>query len=307
MAQGHDHDYDIIRYTDPALPLAWETDKALRCGETTLLTPRWHEQLELKLILAGSAEIGCGPRVFVAQAGDIVIINSCELHSIRPLEEGVRYHQLILTPGALYNDALAAQLAAVMDGRLLFCDHIREDAVCRQLFCAVVAELTGGDAGCRNNDPGAAGAAGNSRALAATGWLSLLLARLMTRHIADVSAAAQQRDVRRWAKTLEPALQHIGAGYAGPLRLEELAALCDVSLYHFCRIFKLVTGKTAIAFINELRINRAQLLLRSTDLPVASIAEAVGFEDCSYFCRCFKRIKGVTPGSCRPAAESKTI
>ena len=47
--------------------------------------------------------------------------------------------------------------------------------------------------------------------------------------------------------------------------------------------------------VNDLRLNHAKEYLRATDEPVARIAEAVGFENASYFIRRFKRHEGVTP------------
>ncbi|MGH2671523.1 MAG: helix-turn-helix domain-containing protein [Actinomycetota bacterium] len=55
-------------------------------------------------------------------------------------------------------------------------------------------------------------------------------------------------------------------------------------------------GETITDHIHRLRIDRARMLLRSTDRPVARIAAEVGFGDERYFRRIFKRRVGLTPG-----------
>ena len=68
---------------------------------------------------------------------------------------------------------------------------------------------------------------------------------------------------------------------------------------HFCRFFKAATGKTALEYINEYRVDRAQVLLEKTSMSLSEIAESVGFDDLNYFCRLYKRIKGTSPGKHR--------
>jgi AraC family transcriptional regulator len=79
------------------------------------------------------------------------------------------------------------------------------------------------------------------------------------------------------------------------ISLEELAAVVNVSRFHFSRLFKRSIGSTAIAFVEQCRIRRAQSLITDTDLPLAEIALAVGFADQSHFTRRFHRHVGCTP------------
>jgi len=79
------------------------------------------------------------------------------------------------------------------------------------------------------------------------------------------------------------------------ISLEELAALVNVSRFHFSRLFKCSIGSTAISFVEQCRIRRAQSLITDTDLPLAEIALMVGFADQSHFTRRFHRHVGCTP------------
>ncbi len=79
------------------------------------------------------------------------------------------------------------------------------------------------------------------------------------------------------------------------ISLEDLASVVNVSRFHFSRLFKRSTGSTAISFVEQCRIRRAQSLIIDTDMPLAEIALAVGFVDQSHFTRRFHRHVGCTP------------
>jgi AraC family transcriptional regulator len=81
----------------------------------------------------------------------------------------------------------------------------------------------------------------------------------------------------------------------GSIALSDLAAVANVSKFHFCRLFKQRTGMTPMAFVEQLRIERARQLIRDTTLALAEVALLTGFADQSHFTRRFRRRVGVTP------------
>lgn len=83
------------------------------------------------------------------------------------------------------------------------------------------------------------------------------------------------------------------------ITLDETAAVANLSKEAFCRFFKLRTRKTFTQYLQQLRVNESQKLLQETDLGIAEIAFKVGFENLSYFNRCFKSSTGLTPNTWR--------
>jgi len=81
------------------------------------------------------------------------------------------------------------------------------------------------------------------------------------------------------------------------ITLAELAGVVNVSRFHFTRLFKRSTGFTAIKFVEQCRIRRAQALISETDLPLVDIALITGFADQSHFTRRFHRQVGCTPAA----------
>jgi AraC family transcriptional regulator len=79
------------------------------------------------------------------------------------------------------------------------------------------------------------------------------------------------------------------------LKLEKIAAIAQLSPYHFLRLFKQSMGVTPHQYILQCRIEKAKFLLQQSQLSITEIANQVGFCDQSHLTRCFKQSLGVTP------------
>ena len=65
------------------------------------------------------------------------------------------------------------------------------------------------------------------------------------------------------------------------------------------RRFKIATGSSLIARLQDLRVEEAKRLLEASAMPVDEISFDVGYEDASFFRRLFKRRTGLTPSQYR--------
>lgn len=78
------------------------------------------------------------------------------------------------------------------------------------------------------------------------------------------------------------------------------AASCvNLSYSHFRKIFKENIDDSFVDYVNNIRVKEAKKLLEGSDLTVEKIAEKVGFNNYQTFSRVFKKVEGITPGSCR--------
>lgn len=102
------------------------------------------------------------------------------------------------------------------------------------------------------------------------------------------------------SKSITPALKLIERRYSDSgLGVDELAASCNYSRYHFTRLFHSATGASPQALLIKTRLQHALRLLTNSELPAKQIAIQCGINDYSYFCLLFKRNYGLTPGSIR--------
>jgi AraC family transcriptional regulator, activator of mtrCDE len=87
----------------------------------------------------------------------------------------------------------------------------------------------------------------------------------------------------------------------GAHTVDSLARAAHLSRSAFAERFTTVIGRTPIAFVREVRMQRAAELLRTTRLDVATVAHRVGFSSRSHFSRSFRESFGVPPSAHRAA------
>jgi AraC-like DNA-binding protein len=94
---------------------------------------------------------------------------------------------------------------------------------------------------------------------------------------------------------LRRARDHADRCYADPLDVESLAAVAGLSKFHFLRLFKATYGLTPGEYLSQRRIERAQDLLRATNLTVTEVCHAVGFTSLGSFSSRFRAVVGESP------------
>jgi AraC-like DNA-binding protein len=110
------------------------------------------------------------------------------------------------------------------------------------------------------------------------------------------------------ARHLLRARDLVDARYADPrLDVPALARRAHVSTAHFSRCFKETFGETPHQYLQTRRIERAQDLLRLTDLTVSEICLAVGYTSLGSFSATFKRTVGMAPTAWREKAREEAL
>lgn len=113
-------------------------------------------------------------------------------------------------------------------------------------------------------------------------WLLSLFLRNISK---DSSSSAQ------WSKLIS----YISNNYT-TATLENAAEFMNLSVSHFCRIFKRDFNTTFYQYLTSVRIHRAKLLLSTTDMTVNEIADAVGYANgYCHFYQAFKKHEEMTP------------
>jgi AraC-like DNA-binding protein len=100
---------------------------------------------------------------------------------------------------------------------------------------------------------------------------------------------------------LAGAITHLETHFSGPVELDDLAEMAHMSKRSFLRTFRAATGQSPIAYLIQIRVNRAAERLRITDEAITDVAFNVGFQDSNYFTRQFRQVMGVTPRAYRAA------
>ncbi|MBR1410992.1 MAG: helix-turn-helix transcriptional regulator [Prevotella sp.] len=113
---------------------------------------------------------------------------------------------------------------------------------------------------------------------------------LMSRFLKVAVSKVDVKDDR-----IHQTLAYIRRHLEGRLDIGELAEKACMSKDHFIRIFKHATGETPNAYITKRKLEKAELILVTTDLSIKAIANLLAYDDYSYFNRLFKKHTGFTP------------
>jgi len=124
--------------------------------------------------------------------------------------------------------------------------------------------------------------------------IAIDLARYLTdadRHAVQTGGGLAPRHLRRvYSRMEEP-------GTAPSV--DELAALCGLSRYHFMRAFKQSVGESPAAYARRIVMKKARNLLASSDRPLGEIAAQLGYCSTSAFSAAFRRTCGRSPSAWR--------
>ena len=96
-------------------------------------------------------------------------------------------------------------------------------------------------------------------------------------------------------KRINKSLRYIHENIHKEISIVDLANLSCVSEDHFIRIFKKEMNQTPIKYINQKKMEKAQLLLLTTDFSIRNIAMELSVFNISYFNKLFKQYTGKTP------------
>ena len=129
--------------------------------------------------------------------------------------------------------------------------------------------------------------------------LANILGIHLLRQHSSVKQPSLPRSVGLDRATLRRVSTYIEEHLAEDLSLSELAAVAYLSPYYFARLFKASNGFAPHQYVIGRRIERAKLLLSTTNWSLTAIAHAVGFAHESHLALHFKRLTGLLPSASR--------
>ena len=235
----------------------------------------WHDRLELALIHTGKMRVLLGEETIDFCAGDLLIVNTGQLHGGFAADQGVSYTTIMFEPAILQNNSQASVnlISPIIRRTVSFYNKTnRQDIVqtVRQLIdYATVSDI--------------------SAPLLVQGKTYELLGLVYHNCMRPLSTEPIDDDRFR------AVLAYVNEHYCSPLTTCVLSERFGYEESYFCRRFKAVTGMTFTRYVLLLRLEKAQKLLCSREIRTRDLAASCGFSDVGYFCRCFKRHLGVSP------------
>lgn len=125
--------------------------------------------------------------------------------------------------------------------------------------------------------------------------ISNYISNLLTEMVCSL-ADDKESDTQLNRADISDLAEHIRKHYREDLHIEDFMRFASLSRHYLIHVFERQMGMPPYRYLHMCRINRAQILLKSTDLSVAQIAEQVGYNSVAVFIRHFKSFIGVSPG-----------
>jgi AraC-like DNA-binding protein len=248
----------------------------------------WHEHMELLYFTNGSAIVNCNLKRYEVTSGDLIVINGSELHHLECLGPMVEYYCIIynvpLLLGQISDTCNTKYISPIASNIIIFKNLIRDDAYIANCIKSIITEFE---------------QKGPAYELEIKSLMFHFLVILYRGYI-DKSLSPCEYDTRiKNLERFDKLFKYIEKQYYEKITTSNCAKMLNITESHFCHLFKQITGKTFSLYINQLRVKKAEILLRDTSMNITEVGFAVGFSDISYFTRTFTKISGLTPTSYR--------
>ena len=113
-----------------------------------------------------------------------------------------------------------------------------------------------------------------------------------------------QEKINRNNSTVNSILEYIHSNYTDISGLDDIANEIHITKQYMCQLFKKHTLVTVSDYLNNVRINNASEMLRSSDMNVTETAMQCGYNSPMYFCKIFKKIVHMTPNEYKKHIEN---
>lgn len=102
-------------------------------------------------------------------------------------------------------------------------------------------------------------------------------------------------------------IQYVDEHYAQDISVQKLARLANLRPAQFTALFRQITGRKPLEYLNYVRIEQAKEWLALSDEPLRDIASRVGFRDEYYFSRRFRKHTGLAPRQYDKSLQRQTL
>ena len=240
-----------------------------RVAETGTSWPHYHSLYEIYFLLEGNCTYIIDNKVYNVQAGDIVIIPDGMIHHTK--YDDIKHSRILINCTEKYIPISAK--SSISTGIHLYRNPFVTEEV-KKIFSKIENEYKLKD---------------------------ILSDEIISCHTHSLFYLLMRNadtclDIDDGNKVIEQAVAYIRENFASDITLSSLAKRFSVSPEHFSRMFKKETGLGFSKYLNSLRLQYAEQLLKSAQgQNITQVAESCGFEDSNYFSKKFKEVYGTSP------------
>lgn len=252
------------------------------CCTSSCVPTHWHEYYEFIYVLNDSMTAMVQADKYHLHAGDLLTINSGELHATKIYTRPMPY--LLLQLSAQRLRELVPDLDQVHFATCIRAEEMKQTPDLKKTLEDLRQTFENHEDGYR---------------LLFTSklyeFLHILYCHYSCRVISMAEATGTSRDHKRVTEIVDWTQEH----YREPLTLDDAAGHLGISREYFCRIFKKHTGQTYLEFLCSTRTARFYNELQESDKSIPLLMEEHGITNYKTFIRTFKDMYGTTPQKAR--------
>lgn len=241
-----------------------------------ILTMHRHRTYELYYMVKGQREYFIEDRFFMVKEGDFVLIPRNVFHRTDG-EGGLRY--LVHFSENYLRKFFAEETLSGLLGKIpfLFRGETRVREQLTGILAAMLAEFRQAEEAQQPQDE-----------LKLSGYVyQLLYTMAYSANIYVPHAYSDERITR--------IIQYINENFNRITDIDQIAEHFFISKYHLCRFFRKNLGIPLVAYLNTIKITQACTMMKQGCSNMTQIAMECGFNSSSYFCKVFKKERGISP------------
>lgn len=245
----------------------------------------WHDEVEIIVIKKGSGIVSVDLTTYSVSAGDIIFILPGQLHAISQKDNEIMEYENILFKSSLlkssgYDLCNDKFIQPLFSGSLNICPVINNQT---PYYPPVITAINEIDHLC------------DLRPYAYQLSIKAHLFQILYTLVSNCGQNKIKPINQKSLKKIKTILSYIANNFQENIAIEDIANYCFYSKSYFMKFFKETMGVSFIQYLNDYRLEIAAELLTTTTDNILDIAFATGFNNISYFNRCFKKKYGVSP------------
>lgn len=284
-----DYPYKEEKRQENGVPSPFHCHMQYQFGAGDMVDAHFHDYIEILYCLEGDIKVFLDGISYSFTVGDMILINSKEIHHVFADSTENRYIVVKFEPEVLYATTQTIFEAKYLmpftsnksSHQKLFPKKDIHNTFIPSCLMDILKEYNEKEYGfelairshiCR---------------------IFLFILRNWNRHGANLTVNEQlDETTMSW---LEKVFDYVSTHYHNQVSVLDAAELSNMSYHYFSRKFKRIMKKSFSEYLNFVRISEAEKLLMTTDLNITEIALEVGFSTSSYFIQQFKMYKSISP------------
>ncbi|GLX71238.1 helix-turn-helix domain-containing protein [Paenibacillus glycanilyticus] len=265
-----------------------------------ILYLHWHEHFEIIVMQQGSGIFHIDSESYEAHPGDVLFIPAGALHVGYSLCEGdISFLAIVFNSSLFQNwmhDSMHTKyVLPYLEGHVqLPVKPTQVDPSCADHYYLLEqanAEFTAKQPGYQ---------------LMVKSQLHMLLTLLSRKFLPQQLPEQATNQYVQNRERFKSLIEYIEASFADKQTVVDAAKRMNLNVHHFCKMFKKLTGRTFIDYVNVCRVNEAERLLLAGHLTITEIAGMVGCDNSNYFTKMYKKYKSVAPSQVRKLQAETT-